>query len=132
MALDPNSFVGQLQTIYLGLSGYYTSLKEYLSNPESVTPPVESDLLNSMDYSDLYTYSSLQSASTATVSSGAVVDAIYVSSSVSRDIGLASKRKSDYYEESIAESGSQATFYDFLNKSSISEIYGVSTPGGIN
>lgn len=108
-APDPNAALGQSNSAYTACSGYFSSASTAAQSGGNF--PEISDLLSSLDYSELHKVAALGQSASANSSYGAVIDTVHHIVGVQREAALIAKAKSAYYTDAQSESQQESDYY---------------------
>lgn len=128
MPINPNSALGQAQTIYGQLNKYFTDMHAYYTNG-GVCPTI-STYLSSIDFSALGTLTDQSQAGSANYANGAAIETTHHAMAVLREYVIRSKNKAAYYLDGSSECANESTYYDTLGTAMVSTIGGNVIQGG--
>ena len=112
MAIDSNSPLGQAENSNQSLAGFFNALSKHLADPTGTMPPPEfRDIVESLDYSELHRMTFVRSGDAASHENGAAIENVHQMAALTREYGMASKTKSDYYTDGAAEADRESVFY---------------------
>lgn len=110
MAVDPNSMVGQSQTIYDTLSTFFRSTSDTIVS--GGTFPVISDVATGLQFTELLRLATQASSSTPSFRTGSAVETIHLASAILREYGLRVKSKSEYYSDGVSDHKNESDYYN--------------------
>lgn len=125
---DPNSAVGQVQGINDALAKYFSDMTKYLS--QGGTCPDIRDYLAGTDFSELHRLASQAQEGSSNYPNGTAIENIHHISAVTREFGLRTKSKSDYYGDGAVDATTESNYYATMKTVYASMIMGNVTPGG--
>jgi hypothetical protein len=112
MALDPGSAVGQAETANDTLAGFFSDLNKFVRDLTGATlPPEFSDLVDSLDYSELLRMTTSRVSDAASFENGAAIENVHLMVAIVREYNLRSKSKLDYYNDAQSDYLSESTYY---------------------
>lgn len=128
MAIDPNSAVGQTQTIYSSLASYFSDMTKYLSNGGSC--PDFNTYVTGIDYSELHRLTALAQEGSSNYPNGSAIETIHHATGILREFGLRTKSKADYYADAAGEATDESNYYSTTKVSHVNSISGIPPVGG--
>lgn len=128
MATDPNSAVGQVQGINDALARYFSDMTKYLDAGGSC--PDLRDYLTGTDFSELHRLTTQSQEGSANYPNGAAIENVHHINAVTREFGLRTKSKSEYYGDGSSEASNESNYYATMKTVYASMVSGNTTPTG--
>lgn len=128
MAVDPNSAVGQVQGINDALAKYFSDMTKYLST--GGTCPDFRDYITGTDYSELHRLASQSQEGSSNYPNGAAIENTHHINAITREFGLRTKSKSDYYGDGASDATTESNYYATMKTVYANMIIGNVSSGG--
>lgn len=109
MSIDPNSSIGQSNTIHAALSKFYSDIAAAITSGGEF--PKISDIASELDYSELHRLAVEMQSQAISFGEGAAVETTHLALAVLREYGMRVKSKSEYYIDGVVDSKTESDYY---------------------
>lgn len=126
--LDPNSAIGQAQSANNVFAQFFSDV--YQAHFGTGDFPEFSDVVASLDYSELHRIAVNGQMGNANYSDAAAIDNVHQMVAVGREYGLRTKGKLQYYGDGQNDALNESNFHATMKTMYVNMLRGVFVPGG--